>query len=46
MKSESMMLLNKANRAITAAEILLENNQSEFATGQAYYAIFYIWRHY
>lgn len=42
MKEGSRHLLNKAGRAIEASETLLENGYPEFATGRAYYAMFYI----
>ena len=42
MKEGSKRLLNKAGRAIEAAETLLEHGYPEFATGRAYYAMFYI----
>ena len=42
MKESSRRLLDKAGRAIEAAETLLVNGYPEFATGLAYYAMFYI----
>lgn len=42
MKEETLALLEKAVRAIEAAEKLLDSNYPEFATGRAYYAMFYI----
>ena len=42
MKEGSRRLLDKAGRAIEAAETLLEKGYPEFATGRAYYAMFYI----
>ena len=42
MKEGSRHLLNRAGRAIEASETLLENGYPEFATGRAYYAMFYI----
>jgi uncharacterized protein (UPF0332 family) len=42
MKESSRQLLKKSQRAIDAAQTLLENNFPEFATGRAYYAMFYI----
>ncbi len=41
MKESSRRLLDKALRAIEAAETLLEHGYPEFATGRAYYAMFY-----
>lgn len=41
MKVSSQKLLAKASRAIVAADILLSNNDAEFAAGRAYYAMFY-----
>jgi uncharacterized protein (UPF0332 family) len=41
MKEESKKLLEKALRAIEAAQVLLNNDQPEFAAGRAYYAMFY-----
>ena len=41
MKESSRRLLDKAARAIEAAETLLEHGYPEFATGRAYYAMFY-----
>jgi uncharacterized protein (UPF0332 family) len=35
-------LLDKAMRAIRAAEVLLEKGDAEFAAGRAYYAMFYV----
>lgn len=42
MKDETIALFEKASRAIEAAETLLINGYTEFATGRAYYAMFYI----
>ena len=43
MKDETRLLLVKADRAIQAAETLLEaGNLNDFATGRAYYAMFYV----
>ena len=42
MKESSRLLLDKAVRAVQAAETLLNNDFAEFATGRAYYAMFYI----
>jgi uncharacterized protein (UPF0332 family) len=41
MKDSSKQLLEKASRAINAANTLLNNGLSEFSTGRAYYAMFY-----
>lgn len=41
MKESSKRLMDKASRAIKAAETLLENGLGEFSTGRAYYAMFY-----
>jgi uncharacterized protein (UPF0332 family) len=41
MKESSQGLLDKASRAIEAAEMLLKNGFGEFSTGRAYYAMFY-----
>ena len=41
MKESSQRLLEKAARAIEAADTLLENGLGEFSTGRAYYAMFY-----
>jgi uncharacterized protein (UPF0332 family) len=41
MKDSSKQLLEKASRAIGAANTLLDNRSSEFSTGRAYYAMFY-----
>jgi uncharacterized protein (UPF0332 family) len=42
LKESSNLLLEKAVRAIQAAQTLLDNDFAEFATGRAYYAMFYI----
>lgn len=43
MKENSRLLLEKAQRAIQAAQTLLDTgNLVDFATGRAYYAMFYI----
>ena len=43
MKENSRLLLEKAQRAIQAAQTLLDaGNLPDFATGRAYYAMFYI----
>jgi uncharacterized protein (UPF0332 family) len=41
MKESSEQLLQKAFRAIEAANTLLDNGLNEFSTGRAYYAMFY-----
>ncbi len=41
MKEASEKLLEKASRAIRAAEILLREGDLDFAAGRAYYAMFY-----
>ncbi len=41
MKTEGRRLLDKAERAIRAAETLLRENDADFAAGRAYYAMFY-----
>lgn len=41
MREECGKLLEKASRAIRAAETLLREGESEFAAGRAYYAMFY-----
>ena len=42
MKDSAKKLLDKAERAIIAANTLLSKGDTEFATGRAYYAMFYI----
>jgi uncharacterized protein (UPF0332 family) len=43
MKENSRLLLEKAQRAIQAAQTLLDaGNLPDFATGRAYYAMFYV----
>lgn len=41
MTEQTRKLLDKANRAIDAAEALLKRGDSDFAAGRAYYAMFY-----
>jgi len=41
-KAETQKLLDKASRALRAAETLLSNNDPDFAAGRAYYAMFYV----
>jgi len=40
-KDPTQKLLNKALRAIRAAETLLQGGDADFASGRAYYAMFY-----
>ncbi len=42
MKTETERLLDKAEHAIRAAEILLDADEKDFAVGRACYAMFYI----
>lgn len=42
MKEDTVKLLEKAGRAIHAAEVLLGKDDAEFAAGRAYYAMFYV----
>jgi len=42
LKDETQKLLQKASRAIHAAETLLREGEADFAVGRAYYAMFYI----
>jgi uncharacterized protein (UPF0332 family) len=42
MKAETERLLDKAEHAIRAAEILLDAREKDFAAGRAYYAMFYV----
>jgi uncharacterized protein (UPF0332 family) len=42
MKAETERLMDKAEHAIRAAEILLNADERDFAAGRAYYAMFYI----
>jgi uncharacterized protein (UPF0332 family) len=41
-KPDTIKLLEKAGRAIRAAEVLLGKGDAEFAAGRAYYAMFYV----
>ena len=41
MKESTARRLDKASRAIRAAELLLQAQDAEFAVGRAYYAMFY-----
>lgn len=42
MKPETRKLLDKASRALRAAETLLDSGDADFAIGRAYYAMFYV----
>ena len=42
MKQGARSLLDKASRAIRAAELLFQAGQIDFAAGRAYYAMFYL----
>ena len=42
MKQATGQLLDKAERAIRAAETLLDQSDADFAAGRAYYAMFYV----
>ena len=42
MKAEARRLLDKAEHAIRAVEILLDAKEKDFAAGRAYYAMFYV----
>ena len=42
MKDASNKLLDKATRALRAAEQLMQGGDAEFAVGRVYYAMFYI----
>lgn len=42
MKVEAQKLLDKASRALRAAENLLDNDDPDFSAGRSYYAMFYI----
>lgn len=42
MRPDTIKLLEKAGRAIRAAEVLLGKGDAEFAAGRAYYAMFYV----
>ena len=41
MKDHTRKLLDKAARAIRVASLLVDNRETEFAAGRAYYAMFY-----
>lgn len=42
MKAKTRQLLDKADDAIEAADLLLKGGKPEFAAGRAYYAMFYV----
>jgi uncharacterized protein (UPF0332 family) len=42
MKQKTQKLIEKAQDAIEAAEILLHGKKNNFAAGRAYYAMFYL----
>ena len=42
MKEETQKLLDKASRAVHAAEIMLRERDVDFAAGRAYYTMFYV----
>ncbi len=42
MTPDGERLLEKASRAVAAAEKLLDAGDTEFAVGRAYYAMFYV----
>lgn len=42
MRDETRKFLDKAARAIHAAETLLRDGEADFAAGRAYYAMFYV----
>ena len=42
MSTDALKLLEKARRAIHAAETLLQHGDVDFAAGRAYYAMFYV----
>ena len=42
MKVETQKLLDKAGRALRAAENLLDHDDPDFSAGRSYYAMFYI----
>lgn len=42
MKQMTRQLMNKAENAIEAAELLLKGEKPEFAAGRSYYAMFYV----
>ena len=42
MKKSTERLLDKANRALEAAKVLLRESGTDFAAGRAYYGMFYV----
>lgn len=42
MKAETRKLLDKATRALRAAESLLNHDDPDFSAGRSYYAMFYV----
>ena len=42
MKEHTRLLLDKAERAVRAARILLDSDETEFAAGRVYYAMLYV----
>src|SRR5215217_6184547 len=42
MKEHTSLLLDKAERALRAARVLLGADETEFAAGRAYYAMLYV----
>ena len=42
MRRETQQFLDKAQRALGAAENLLDHGDADFAAGRAYYAMFYV----
>ena len=42
MKDHTRKLLDKAARAIRVASLLVNNGETEFAAGRAYYGMFYV----
>lgn len=42
MRRETQQLLDKARRALGAAEALLDHGDADFAVGRTYYAMFYV----
>jgi uncharacterized protein (UPF0332 family) len=42
MSPDTPKLLDKASRALHAAEVLLREDEVDFAAGRAYYAMFYV----
>lgn len=42
MKEHTQLLLDKAERAIHAAQVLLDAGETEFAAGRVYYSMLYV----